>query len=183
MRGVCGRNVRLATLVSGFHLEMNEMEIREVRSEDESAELDVLLWEVLWQPLNLPCSTREAFSIEGELLELVAMADSQMLGGLVANWVSPIEVELRHLAVRPEAKGKDIGRKLVGKLISIASKRKCSTVSTIARSTSAGFFKELGFIHQPGKAPEHPVFKKHGITFESFRYQRIDVEPNAPVYE
>ncbi|MFX0208162.1 MAG: GNAT family N-acetyltransferase [Candidatus Hodarchaeota archaeon] len=155
---------------------MDKIEIKLVASESESKALDELLWEVLWRPVGLPHTIRRSFKIEGESVELVAIVNSKVVGGLVANWRSPVEVELRHLAVKPEVQGKTMGSKLVEKLISIVSQRNCSTVQTISRNTSAGFFRKLGFVPQPGKAPEHPVFKKHGITFEIFEFKCKHIE-------
>jgi uncharacterized protein len=156
---------------------MDEVEIRAVTSDSDSRDLDELLWEVLWKPIGLPQTIRQSFKLEGESVELVAVAHSEVVGGLVANWLSPIEVELRHLAVKPEAQGQTIGSRLVKRLISIVSEWNCSTVQTISRNTSAGFFRKLGFVLRPGKAPEHPVFKKHGITFELLQFECRKVEP------
>ena len=128
--------------------------------------MDDLLWHVLWKPLDLPPNARESFKLEGECLELVAKVKGKLAGGLVANWTSPKEVEIRHIAVSAEAQNQGIGTKLVRQLISTVSQQGCSRIHTIARSTSVGFFEHLGFGPAPGRAPEHPVFRRHGIAFE-----------------
>jgi predicted N-acetyltransferase YhbS len=131
-----------------------------------AADLDDLLWRVLWQPLDLPRDVRHAFSIEGEELELVAKDGGEVVGGLVAVWTSDSEMELRHLAVAPDRQGRGIGRSLVAEFFRIVALREGGRIHTIARSTSAGFFRRLGFRSAQGLAPEHPRFMENGITFE-----------------
>lgn len=148
---------------------MDDVEIRLVGSESEFEALDELFWEVLWKPIGLPRDIRQSFIVEGEGVDLIALSGAGILGGLSANWTFPIEVELRHLAVKPEARGRGIGSGLVKKLIDLISQRNCSILRTIARNTSSGFFKGLDFVpSQAGDVPDHPVFKSHGITFEMF---------------
>ena len=148
--------------------------IERVDSASESRELDALLWEVLWEPLGLPRDARNMFQLEGECLELVARVDGHMLGGLVAIWTSPREIELRHLAVRPEAQTQGLGSGLVRTLIAIVGQRGGGKIHTVARNTSAAFYRKLGFTTAPGVPPSHPVFAEHGIRFELLE---IDVRP------
>jgi len=54
----------------------------------------------------------------------------------------------------------------VAELCRMAKAKRCRRIHTIARNTSAGFFRTLGFRMAPGQAPEHPAFLEHGITFE-----------------
>jgi N-acetylglutamate synthase-like GNAT family acetyltransferase len=140
----------------------------------DAAELDDLLWRVLWRPLGLPRNVRRNFSVDGEHLELASKAEGRIVGGLVAVWTSENDVELRHAAVKEDAWNQGTGRNLVAALVKIVTARGCCRIHTIARNTSTGFFRKLGFKTVPGSAPVHPVFKKHGITFEHM--QRI-VEP------
>lgn len=128
--------------------------------------IDELLWSVLWQPLDLPRNIRNDFNIDGEKIELVAKENGQIIGALVAVWTNGNEMGLRHLAVASNHQRKGVGRSLVAELCRIASDRMCHRIHTIARNTSASFFRRLCFQTAPGDPPEHPVFKKHGITFE-----------------
>jgi N-acetylglutamate synthase-like GNAT family acetyltransferase len=73
---------------------------------------------------------------------------------------------LRHLAIAPEAQNSGAGRLLVVRLIEMVRHRGCRRLHTIARNTSKAFFRKVGFRTAPGFSPEHPVFKRHGITFE-----------------
>jgi ribosomal protein S18 acetylase RimI-like enzyme len=145
---------------------MSNIEIHQIKSPSETEELDRLLWEVLWKPLDLPRNIRNSFKLEGEYLELGARIDNSFIGGLVANWTSPTEVEIRHIAVKPQNQKQSIGTQLFAKLLEHISDKSCIRVHTIARNTSADFFRRLGFSTAPGEPPDHPLFKKQGITFE-----------------
>ena len=145
---------------------MYNLTIALVNSKKESTELDHLLWEMLWKPLGLPRDVRDSFKLDGECLEIVAKVDRRVVGGLVANWRDDSEVELRHIALKPEVQNQGIGRQLVTALISTVLRQGCSRIHTIARNTSAGFFRKLNFATSHGTPPEHPAFKKDGIIFE-----------------
>ena len=166
-------NGRLETEKPGGQ-DMHDHLIERVGSEPESRELDALLWEVLWEPLGLPRNARDRFKLDGEHLELVAKKGGDVLGGLVAIWTSPGEIELRHLAVRPEAQTRGVGSGLVRALIATVGRRGGGTIHTVARNTSAAFYRKLGFTTAPGVPPSYPTFAEHGITFELLE---TDVEP------
>lgn len=137
-----------------------------IQSVLESEKLDELLWQVLWKPLGLPRHIRRTFSIQGESFELIAKARDRILGGLVGVWTASDEIELRHLAVSPEAQNQGIGRQLIEDLIRRVREQGCRRIHTIARNTSCEFFQKAGFSAAPGIPPEHPVFLDHGIRFE-----------------
>ena len=145
---------------------MDKLTIAPVSSKTESKELDHLLWEVLWKPFGLSRNVRDSFKLDGECVELVAKANGRLVGGLVANWTTPSEVEIRHIALKPEVQNQGAGRQLVTFLISTVSRQGCFRIHTVARNTSAGFFRKMGFKTAHGTPPEHSDFKKHGITFE-----------------
>ena len=144
----------------------NKTSVEIVKTACNVAEIDELLWSVLWQPLGLPRDIRNNFNIDGEKIELAAKENKQIIGALVAVWTNGNEIELRHLAVAPNHQRKGVGRSLVAELCRISSDRMCHRIHTIARNTSISFFRKLGFQIAPGDPPEHPVFKRHGITFE-----------------
>jgi N-acetylglutamate synthase-like GNAT family acetyltransferase len=145
---------------------MVEVNITPSVSPQDANELNELLWRILWQPLGLPRNVRQGFKVDGKPLELVAKKNGRITGGLVAVWTGDSEVELRHIAVLPEFQNHRIGRRLIESVVEMAKPNGCMRIHTIARNTSIGFFKILGFRKAPGTAPEHPVFKRHGIVFE-----------------
>lgn len=153
---------------------MSELTIEPVTSQKDTEALDELLWRILWQPLGLPRDVRQGFKVAGESIELVANENGRVTAGVVAVWTGGTEVELRHMAVLPEAQNKGIGRRLIATVVEIVRPKGCQRIHTIARNTSVGFFKKLGFTTATGIPPEHPIFKKHGIVFEPMK--RI-VEP------
>lgn len=138
----------------------------------------MLLWEVLWEPLGLARNAREMFELDGERLEIVAKGRGRVLGALVAIWTSPGEMELRHLAVRPEAQAGGVGAGLVRALIATVGERGGGRIHTVARNTSAAFYRKLGFTTAPGVPPSHPAFAKHGIRFELLE-TRVEPTGNA----
>lgn len=137
-----------------------------VKTAGDAAEVDELLWRILWQPLGFPRNIRSKFSIDGKKLELAAKENGRIVGGLVAVWTAENEIELRHLAVASDYQRKGIGQGLITELCRIASVKMCHQIHTIARNTSVDFFRKVGFRSAPGRAPEHPVFLEHGIMFE-----------------
>jgi len=147
-----------------------KFEILCVTKEEECQELDRILWEVLWKPFTLPRNIRDSFKLEGKHLELAAKQGSNILGGLVAYWISAEEVELRHIAVQPEYQGKCIGTMLVRRLVEIVRKKGLSCIRTCARNSSIKFFSKLGFVPMDEQALEHPAFSEHGITFQHMQY-------------
>jgi N-acetylglutamate synthase-like GNAT family acetyltransferase len=140
--------------------------INKIRTDSEMFQLNELLWEVLWKPLDLPRNIRESFKLEGKSLEFIARSEGALVGGLVANWTSECDVEIRHIAIKPENQKQGIGIQLIDALLKRISNKSCVRVHTIARNTSAPFFEKLGFKIASGTTPEHPLFKRRGITFE-----------------
>ena len=149
---------------------MQNITIKQTDSADQAKELDQLLWEVLWKPLDIPRDFRKSIT-DTECLEYVVKEGTELLGGLIAHRVSESLVELRHLALLPAAQGKSIGRNLVEHFIEDMKKSGCTIIQTTARNTSAGFFEKIGFTTLPGDHPEHPLFMRHGITFLRMEYQ------------
>ncbi len=144
---------------------MSEITIRKAKTPADASDLDTLLWDVLWKPLGLSRDVRKGFSIKGEQVELVALLDGNMVGGLVAVWTDKETVEIRHLAISVENQSRGIGKNLVTFLIEELSFKGCRSLHTFARNSSISFFEKLGFQITPGNTPGHPVFKKHNITF------------------
>ncbi len=144
---------------------MNKLTIKKAKTPADASGLDILLWDVLWKPLSLSRDVRKGFSIKGEQVELVALLDGDIAGGLVAVWVDKEAVEIRHIAIAVENQGRGIGIKLVTFLIDELSFKGCRSLHTFARNSSISFFEKLGFQITPGNAPEHPIFKKHNISF------------------
>ena len=97
---------------------------------------------------------------------MVSKEDGRLTGGVVAVWTGDTEIELRHIAILPEVQNHGIGRRLIESVVEIVRPKGCLRIHTISRNTSVGFFRNIGFGTAKGVAPEHPVFKKHGIFFD-----------------
>ena len=141
------------------------MEIKRATSDGEKGELDRLLWDVLWKPLGFSRDIRQSFKLDKPQIDLIAVHNDAIVGGLVANRLSDSEVEIRHIAVAPDFQGQSVGRGLVKKLIELIKSDTSVKILTYARNTSVGFFARLGFV-STGEDLEHPSFAKYGITFQ-----------------
>ena len=152
---------------------MNGISIGPVTAQSLARALDRILWDVLWKPIGLPRDIRESLKLGGDPIELIASQGSEVLGGIVANRLSPDVLELRHIALRPEFQRQSIGARLVCELVAIAERKGCATIQTYARNTSAGFFSRLGFVPLSEETLEHPDFSRHGITFQQMEYTKF----------
>lgn len=141
------------------------MKIKRAVSVKEQYELDQLLWDVLWRPLNLRRDIRNSFELDKPQIDLVALEHDVVVGGLIANWLSGNEIEIRHIAVRPEYQRRSVGCLLVRELINLIQGGALLRIRTYARNTSIDFFVKLGFKPE-GHYLRHKDFIKHGIEFQ-----------------
>ena len=151
-------------------IQNDTIKISVIMDEDEKEELDDLLWEILWKPLDFPKNIRESFRLDGPGIELVAKQGDRVIGGVVANWMTPTEVALRHIVVTDEFAGSGVGKILFEQLKLVVKSVGCKVIRGYSRNTSVEFFKRLGFVPMPGKIAEHPQFAKHGISFQQLTY-------------
>jgi N-acetylglutamate synthase-like GNAT family acetyltransferase len=141
------------------------MNIKLAATQEENEGLDRLLWEVLWEPLGLPRDIRESFKLDELQIELVAIEHNSIIGALVANRLSPDEIEIRHIAVKTGFQKHSVGRQLVEELFRLVMHEAPLRIQTHARNTSTGFFIKLGF--QPeGDPVDVEKFKEHGIQMQ-----------------
>jgi N-acetylglutamate synthase-like GNAT family acetyltransferase len=145
------------------------VKIKRAISVEERCELDQLLWDILWRPLNLGRNIRNSFKLDKPQIDLIALDHDVMVGGLIANWLSGNEVELRHIAVRPEYQRRSVGRLLVRRLVNLIQGGAPLRIQTYARNTSTDFFVKLGF------KPEG-----HYLRHEDFYQARHRVSTDAP---
>jgi N-acetylglutamate synthase-like GNAT family acetyltransferase len=111
----------------------------------EPQKFEKLLWDVLWEPLSFLRDIREKIKFNGDCIELTAAYEGKLVGGLVAYWTTPAEIEIRHITVLPEFHGMGVGSLLIKSLLSDVSTEHCTRIYTIARNTSMAFFKKLEF--------------------------------------
>jgi N-acetylglutamate synthase-like GNAT family acetyltransferase len=124
---------------------MSSLIISRSSNPKDTEELDLLLWEILWKPLSLPKNIRDKFKLTGENIELVAKSDGILVSGIVANRISPIDIEIRHIAVNSGSQRIGVGKGLVHVLVESISTRGCERITTIVCNTSVNFFNNLGF--------------------------------------
>jgi N-acetylglutamate synthase-like GNAT family acetyltransferase len=135
---------------------------------EEKKELNRLLFDVLWKPLDLPEDVGNAFKLDSPQTEIIAINNKQLIGGLVANRLSNDLMEIRHLAVKSEYRKMSVGKQLVSSFIDSLTHNRKIVIQVYARNTSIAFFEKLGFT-QTGECLEHPEFTKHGITFHKMQ--------------
>jgi N-acetylglutamate synthase-like GNAT family acetyltransferase len=141
------------------------MKIKPATTQKEKRELDQLLWDVLWKPLNLPRYIRKSFKLDNPEIEILAIDNNTTIGALVANWLSKKKIEIRHIAVRQDYQKNSVGKLLVEELFKLVRGTAPLQIQTFARNDSVGFFTKLGF--KPiGHYLEHGDFIKHGIKFQ-----------------
>jgi N-acetylglutamate synthase-like GNAT family acetyltransferase len=121
-------------------------------------------------PLKLPTDVRRSFSLDKPEIEIVALEQNKVVGGLIANQLSEYEFEIRHIAVCASYQGHSVGRMLIQELIRKISKGSTILIRTYARNTSTGFFSRLGFVPE-GDLIEHKDFTKHGIKFQQMYFK------------
>jgi N-acetylglutamate synthase-like GNAT family acetyltransferase len=165
---------------------MAEVRFQEADTGAIQGELDSVLWEVLWRPLGLPRDIRATFRLEGPSLELVALHQGRVVGGVVLNWLSDAEVELRHIAVLPSYQKQSLGQELIQHGLRLLAASNCLVVSTYARHTSVPFFQKLGFVALPGEIFKHQWFSQQGVHFQKMIYkirpdQSLKSTPNRGV--
>jgi GNAT superfamily N-acetyltransferase len=154
---------------------MKQFEIIEVGGGGDRGSLAEMFWRVLWEPLGIDRDAVGEFKLEGEPIEFMCKVDGRVIGGVAGYIVSDSEAELRHIAVVEGYQNKGIRRELVKALIEAVRAKGCKRIRTIARNTSAGFFKKLGFnIVVDEQPPSHPIFEKHGISFVIMQKQALN---------
>ena len=146
------------------------MKIKLTISCKEKRELEKLLWEILWRPLGLKRNIGKSFKLDSTQIDLIAVDNDPIIGGLVTNWISDNEIEIRHLAVSPPFQRLSVGRLLVENLIKLAKQNNAAVISVWARNISVGFFKKLGFT-PTAEYLEHDDFKRHGISFQKMHFK------------
>lgn len=157
--------VHTAPLVPSGISAAGDCAVVESHDPEEIEALDNLLWEVLWQPLGLPRDIRQSFHIEGTLRQFIVCPHRVVVAGAVVRATGTTEMEICHVAVRPGTQRKGIGRGLVEHIIDTARKELYSRIRVITRNTSEKFFRNFGFEALPQAFPDHPAFKKYGISF------------------
>ena len=152
------------------------MEVKQAVTQKEKRQLDRLLWEVLWKPLNLPRRIRDSFKLETPQLELIVVDEGIVAGGLVANWLSDKELEVRHVAIRPDYQGHETGRMLLEELFKLVRDKAPLRVQTHARNTAVGFFTKLGF--KPiGPRLNQKNFSKEGLWLQEMYVDILAEKP------
>jgi ribosomal protein S18 acetylase RimI-like enzyme len=152
------------------------MEIKQVTTQKEQKELDRLLWTVLWKPLNLPRNIRDSYKLDTPQIDLIAVDNKAIVGGLVANWLSEKELDIHHIAVKPDHQENSIGSLLVKELFRLIKENVPLRIQSYARNTSLGFFTRLGF-KLTGERLDQQNYIKQGIWIQQMYTELTEDDP------
>jgi len=141
------------------------MNIKQAVTQKEKKELDRLLWDVLWKPLNLPRNIRSSFKLDTPEIDLIVTDEGVIVGALVANWLAEKEIEIRHLAVKTDYQENSVGSLLIEELFRLVREKAPLQIQAYARNTSMGFFTKLGFKLR-GPRINQPNFMKQGMWLQ-----------------
>lgn len=130
----------------------------------QSIELDLLLWQVLWEPFGLLRHVRHHFAVDGEEIELAALCEGKVIGGALLV-ITETSAELRHLAVHPEYQMRGVGRMLVEAACHWSAVKSHHLLRTYARNSSRVFFEKLLFKAATEERLYHPLLSPHNIFF------------------
>jgi hypothetical protein len=92
---------------------MSSLIISKPSNPKDTQELDLLLWEILWELSSLSKNICDKFKLPGETIELAAKSNRILVGGIVANWISLIDIEIHHIALSPGSQRIGVGKGLV----------------------------------------------------------------------
>ena len=101
--------------------------------------------EVLRLPLGLVLGGKDIATDDVEL-HLGAFLGSRLVGCLMLRINSPVQVQMRQVAVDPTIHGKGIGRKLVDAFEKAARARGAREIVMDARLTAQAFYEKLGYV-------------------------------------
>ncbi len=152
------------------------MEIKQAITQKEKKDLDRLLWTVLWKPLNLPRNIRDSYKLDTPQIDLIAIDNKSVVGGLVANWLSEKEIEIHHIAVKSDYQENSIGSLLVEELFRMIKEQVPLRIQSYARNTSLGFFTRLGF-KPTGERLDQQNYIKQGIWIQQMYKELTEDDP------
>ena len=125
-----------------------------------------MLWTVLWKSLNLSRNIRSEVALTGEIIELIAIDNNKVIGGLAAYRTGENELEIRHIAVKKSFQRQSIGTNLISSLFDLVQKDGNVRIRAYVRNKSYPFFTKSGFMPVDKKWLDHPDFIKYGIRFK-----------------
>ncbi len=144
------------------------VEIRQIQSRSEEYERELALrTRVLREPLGLCFSAedlaRDASDIHLGAFEPDRHGGTRLLGCLLLRPQPDDVVQMRQVAVAPEAQGRGVGRALVCDAERVARAKGFTEMMLHARETVIGFYEALGY------SPEGPTFIEVTIPHRTMR--------------
>jgi GNAT superfamily N-acetyltransferase len=150
-----------------------DIKISVVTSSTEREDLKQFLWNIFGEPLGRSNGLGEKINVRGPSIELVARKNTKIVGGLIASWKSPVEVDVRMIGVDPSWQRNGIGSMLINQLKNVVKTVGCSAIRISASSNTIEFFRHQDFSELPGRVDEDTEISNHGVTFKQMEYRCI----------
>jgi GNAT superfamily N-acetyltransferase len=140
-----------------------EIEVREPKPGEETERYYDLRWRVLREPWT---SARESCTDdhEGDAFHVAAWMGSRLVGAGRLHFNSPLEAQVRYMAVEPDCAGRGIGSRILRKLEEEARRQGAARVVLNARETALGFYGKHGY----------RLVDRSGVLFDSIVHWRME---------
>ncbi len=128
-----------------------------------------LLYDVLFEPLQLPNTMQEQLKIQGEELYFVALDEQSEVVGVMVVVIEGQHVELHHAATRTALRGHGIGKQLWEQVRKYCTDNGYEQIELVSRNTAMSFWASVGFEDASQEWIERPEFVKHGIRHKAMK--------------
>ena len=126
---------------------MPQIDIREVRNQQELAEMFDQRWLVLRSPLGMEKGS-ERDNYEDAAVHLVGICDRKIIASARLRELSPELGSISYVAVLPQFQNRGIGTKLIENLIAKAQAKNLKTLRLKSRINAIKFYQRIGFTEQ-----------------------------------
>jgi N-acetylglutamate synthase-like GNAT family acetyltransferase len=148
-----------------------EIKISVVTSATEREDLKQFLLNIFGEAPWLSKDISETINVRGPSIELVARKNAKIVGGLIASWKSPVEVDVRMIGVDLSWRRNGIGTTLIKQLKNVVKTVGCSAIRISASSNTVEFFRHQDFSELSGNAEEGAEISNLGDTFKQMEYK------------
>lgn len=102
-----------------------------------------LLAECMWPDENRITNELNKYLVNGNSRELLGFCMNKKLVGLIGfEYESKDKVELKHIAIKPEYRGRGIGKDMIQEFI---KSQKALTIKAETDKDAVGFYSKIGF--------------------------------------
>ncbi|MDP3881726.1 MAG: GNAT family N-acetyltransferase [Nanoarchaeota archaeon] len=128
------------------------MKIRPPSTMHEYAEYYEKRWALLRKPWSEPRGS-EKDNLEQESYHVIAIEESNIIGGGRIHFNSASEAQVRYMFVLPEHQGRGIGKEILSALESYALSQKAKVIKLNSRENAIPFYERQGY-QVSGESPK-----------------------------